>query len=148
MSNTISCVSPNNRSICAPPGERYEEARRRQSPSPAGAARATASAAKTAAKEAAIEALAHAVEHAAPSLGPGAAAAGAYLMTRAIYDATIKKWNAEGRELNEALVRDNRDMAILMIAATSEPGVVPPEYLNARRCAVVGSRKDPTTHLS
>jgi len=148
MSSVTSCTSNTHPAMCAPPGERYEEVKRRQSPSPAAAAKALAGAAKAAAKEAAVEALAHQAARLGPVGGAAGPLATAVCMTASIYDSTIKKWNAEGRERNEALVRDNRDMAILMIATTSEPGLVPSEYLNARKCAVIGSKKDPTTHVS
>jgi hypothetical protein len=63
----------------------------------------------------------------------------AYEVTKGVYDLTIKKWMAEGREQAEGRDRDQKNFALLMVVQVAEPGVLPDGYYQSECSRVLGT---------
>jgi hypothetical protein len=95
-----------------------------------------------AAMEAGVEGGAHAAHH-LPFIGPAAPLAGyavsGAMVTTLLLDVIGVSKDA-GKELNAAIVGENLDMSILMVAAHADPESVPPGYL-AYRAKLIGANR-------
>ena len=150
MSGPTAVCNTRDQRLCYEPQPSPDEVKRSQTAT-AGALRRGKEVAKFVATEIAVDAGLHGLEHAASRSSSGIVRAGAKAAPYvAIGVAAVKGTillneildisRQEGKELNQAYAAQARDVSILMIVATTDPGSMPAGYL-PHRAAAIGADK-------